>query len=784
MRVSILTVLTLTILNPGNPGAYATAFKGDNPLVSVPKSNTSAPTFAPVEREIASLPNSANSANPIGQHWARSFIEPLVLRGIIPPIDGNSIQPDQFVTQAQFSSIVRNAFGVNPLQSDTDPDRKISRLEALVRLVEVLNLQPRQIAPETLNRYFIDAHNIPESSLSQVAAATENRLIVNYPNIRVLNPNKSATLAEISAFVYQALVSLGEAPTLIQVGNSLRNNPPQRTPSQPSNTSSSAATIRAIEVAENTDYTLGGGDRIAVSVANFPEHNGEYAILSNGLINMPLLGQFKVAGMTILQLERNLEARFSQTMKSPEVTVTLVAARPLNIAIAGEVTRPGAYAMELQVNPTEFPTITQAIQLAGGITQSANLREVKVRRKMGVRGEEIIAVNLWDLFQNGDLRQDLTLRDGDKVIIPTLTRVDLTEAPQLANNNLYPTEPLPAKIAIVGEVFQPGSYTLETGSGGAVLTVTRAIQEAGGITSTANLRQVQVRRPLGNGQEKIIDVDLFALLQGGDLRQDVILKNGDTIIIPTLTNMDLAEAPQIVNNNLYSAESKPVKVAIVGEVARPGPYNLTAESSGGGFLTVTQAIQQAGGITSSANLRQIQVKRLNRNGTEETIDVNLFALIQGGDLRQDVILKSGDTVVIPTADKLAPNEINDLARSTLSPSSIKVNFVGEVLRPGILDVPPNTPLSQAILAAGGFNNRAYEGAVQLIRLSPDGTVEKREISVNFAEGIAEENNPTLRNNDIIVVRPTGLNQFSDDLSNILNATSPFGVIFQLIERLF
>ena len=769
MRVSILTVLTLSILTSGNCDATS------HPLTL---------TFTSSSERIASLPNSANSTPQVGQHWARSFMEPLVLRGIIPPLNSNSIQPDQFVTQAQFSSILQNAFGVNPVQSDIDPNQNVSRLEALVTLVQVLNLQSSQITPESLNRYFIDAHNIPKSNLSQVAAATENRLIVNYPNIRVLNPNKSATLAEVSAFVYQALVSLGEAPTLIQTGNNPTNNPPQRTPTSPPNSPSSSSTIQAIEVAENTDYNLGGGDRIAVFVANFPEHNGEYAILTNGLINMPLLGQFKVAGMTILQLERNLEARFSQTMKNPEVTVTLVSARPLNIAIAGEVTRPGAYALQLQVNPTEFPTITQAIQLAGGITQSANLREVKVQRKMGSGREQIIAVNLWDLFQSGDLRQDLTLRDDDKIIIPTLTRVDLTEAPQLANNNLYPTEPLPAKIAIVGEVFQPGSYTLQTGSGGAVLTVTRAIQEAGGITSTANLRQVKVRRSLNNGQEQIIDVDLFALLQGGDLRQDVILKNGDTIIIPTLTDVDLAEAPQLVNNNLYSAESKPMKVAIVGEVVRPGPYNLTADSASGGFLTVTQAIQQAGGITSSANLRQIQVKRLNRNGTEETINVNLFALIQQGDLRQDVILKTGDTIMIPTADQLTPNEVNDLARSTLSPSSIKVNFVGEVLRPGILDVPPNTPLSQAILAAGGFNNRAYEGAVELIRLSPDGTLEKREISVNFAEGITEENNPTLRNNDIIVVRPTGLNQLSDDLGNILNATSPFGIIFQLIERLF
>ncbi len=779
MRVSILTVLTLAIFTSEQSGVYATVFQEKYPLFAA-ASDSSPHLFSSVavstQQDIA--------FNPIQQHWARGFIEPLVLRGIIPPIDGTTIQPDQFVTQAQFSSILKNAFGVDPLPQNPDPDQPISRINALVILVQLLNLQSRQIAPETLNRYFIDAHNIPKSNLSQVAAATENRLVVNYPNIRVLNPNKSATLAEVSAFVYQALVSRGKAPNLTQAASTSRNNPSQINASSPPLSRSTAATIQAIQVAENTDYTLGGGDRIIVFVANFPEHNGEYIISTNGFINMPLLGQFRVAGMTVQQLERNLEARFSQTMKSPTVTVTLVSARPLNIAVAGEVTRPGAYALPLRVNPTQFPTITEAIQQAGGITQSANLREVKVQRRLSSGREQIIAVNLWDLFQTGDLRQDLTLRDGDRIVIPTLTRVDLTEAPQLANNNLYPTEPLPAKIAIVGEVFQPGSYTLQTGSGGAVLTVTRAIQEAGGITSTANLRQVQVRRPLGNSQEQVIDVDLFALLQGGDLRQDVILKNGDTIIIPTLTSIDLAESQKLVNNNLYSSESKPMKVAIVGEVVRPGPYTLTAETSSGGFLTVTQAIQQAGGITSSANLRQIQVRRINLNGTEERINVNLFALIQQGDLRQDVILKNGDTVMIPTADTLTPNEVNDLARSTLSPNTIKVNFVGEVVRPGLLDVPPNTPLSQAILAAGGFNNRAFEGSVELIRLAPDGTVEKRDISINFAEGIGEANNPTLRNNDIIVVRPTGLNKLSDNLSNVLSATSPFGIILQLLNRLF
>ncbi|MGF1491612.1 MAG: SLBB domain-containing protein [Microcoleaceae cyanobacterium] len=751
-------------------------------------------------------------------YWAQSFIEPLITTGVL---NLNDIQqPDRRINRGEFIELLKKAFGAastdalklntNPLNSNSINSNSISELssesflsraEALVSLVELLNLTATQVQPEQLNQYFTDAAAIPQANLDGIAAATEYRLVVNYPNVRTLNPNRHITLAETAAFIHQALVLTGKIPSLsarieqqqenplptyssVDSTRNLQSNLPTTPPVTRANTSvTNAQRIQAIEIAENADYTLGDGDQIQVEIANFPERNGEYAVQINGQVNIPLLGKFSVEGMTLPQLERILTARYSRTMKDPRVTVSLIAARPLNISVAGEVSRPGAYAVP--VNPGQFPTITQAVQLAGGITQSANIRNVEVQRSLRSGRSQIIAVDLWALSQTGDLRQDLVLRDGDKVLIPALTQTNLAESPQLVTSNLYSTEAKPTKIAIVGEVFRPGSYTLTAGGeGGGFLTITRAIQEAGGITSTANLQNIQVRRQTRSGQIEIINIDLFALLDQGDLNQDLILADGDTILIPTLTAADGIDSARIVGNNLYSPESKPMKVAVVGEVFRPGPYTLTADAAAGGILTVAQAIQQAGGITSTADLRQIQVKRVNSNGVEEVIDVNLFALLQGRDLRQDAILKNGDTVVVPTATQLTPAEVTELARSTLSPSTIRVNFVGEVVRPGVIEVPPNTPLSQAILAAGGFNNRADEGSVELVRLSPDGTVEKRELQVDFATGIGEENNPTLRSNDIVVVRPSGLASFSDDLSPIMSLLSPFTSIFSLINRLF
>ena len=119
---------------------------------------------------------------------------------------------------------------------------------------------------------------------------------------------------------------------------------------------------------------------------------------------------------------------------------------------------------------------------------------------------------------------------------------------------------------------------------------------------------------------------------------------------------------------------------------------------------------------------------------------------------------------------------NDVFRS-----DITVNVVGEVNTPGAQAVPPGTPLNQAILAAGGFNTqRADQGEVELVRLNPDGTVNKRIIQVDFAQGLNEDTNPSLRNQDVIVVNPSGFTKTTDGVSK---AVSPLGGVVGLL-RLF
>ena len=488
-------------------------------------------------------------------------------------------------------------------------------------------------------------------------------------------------------------------------------------------------------------------------------------------------------------------ATYSDPAEAAQIATASFAAdtpQSLNVAVVGEVARPGTHTVTgggtSSVTASPLPTVTGALQKAGGITQTADLRRVQIRRPTKSGSEQIIPVDLWALLQDGDLRQDAILQQGDTIIIPTNPNPTNADAVAIASASFAADTPQSLKIAVVGEVARPGTHTV-TGGGtssdgsSAFPSVTKALQEAGGITQSADLRRVQIRRIAKTGGEQVISVDLWALLQAGDLRQDALLQQGDTIIIPTNPYPNPTEAALIASASFAADAAAPLNIAIVGEVARPGTYTVTGEARSGStdkasFPTVTKAIQVAGGITPGADIRNVIIRRLTRDGSEQTLDIDLWELLQEGDLRQDVILQQGDTILIPTADAIAAAEATELASASFSPDRININVVGEVVQPGIVAVTPNSPLNQALLAAGGFNNRSRKGEVELIRLNANGTVSRRKIEVDFEENLNESTNPLLRNNDVIVVDRSGFTKFTDTVGSV---TRPIGGFFSIFN---
>ncbi len=174
-------------------------------------------------------------------YWAETFIQELANRDIIKGFPDGSFRPNDPVTRAQFAALLSQAMNKAPVRSNatfTDvasnfwantaiqkayttgfmsgysattfrPNENISRVQILVSLANGLGYTPTKPTESTLQNY-ADAATIPAYARNSIAAATENRMVVNYPNLKLLNPNQPSTRAEVAAFIYQALVRSGQ----------------------------------------------------------------------------------------------------------------------------------------------------------------------------------------------------------------------------------------------------------------------------------------------------------------------------------------------------------------------------------------------------------------------------------------------------------------------------------------------------------------------------------------------------------------------------------------------
>ncbi|WP_088240215.1 S-layer homology domain-containing protein [Calothrix rhizosoleniae] len=177
-------------------------------------------------------------------YWAAEFIQELSQRGIIAGFPDGSFRPQEAVTRAQFAAMVRKAFQKSPERQSISfvdvssnywgygaiqeayttgfltgypgnvfrPNENIPRQQVLVALANGLDYTANN-AEDTL-QYYNDSSGIASYARAPIAAATEKQIVVNYPNIKFLNPNRTATRADVAAFIYQALVSNNQASAI------------------------------------------------------------------------------------------------------------------------------------------------------------------------------------------------------------------------------------------------------------------------------------------------------------------------------------------------------------------------------------------------------------------------------------------------------------------------------------------------------------------------------------------------------------------------------------------
>ncbi|MEE4239452.1 MAG: SLBB domain-containing protein, partial [Anderseniella sp.] len=244
---------------------------------------------------------------------------------------------------------------------------------------------------------------------------------------------------------------------------------------------------------------------------------------------------------------------------------------------------------------------------------------------------------------------------------------------------------------------------------------------------------------------------------------------------------------------LSVARPRPIRVALVGEVERPGVYSLTTSETsateGGtatqisGLPTLVDALQKAGGITLNADLRHVVLQRRlpGEVPSFKRAKVDLMQLLREGDLLQNPLLFDGDTIRISRVEQPV-DEAVEVATANFSPQRIQVYILGEVVNPGAIDVAANTPLIQGILAAGGPEfGRANRSNVELVRINRNGSVFRERFTLDLAQGASNAKNPPLRSGDTVLVNRSGLARVSDTIGAISEPISGLVTIFALVR---
>jgi polysaccharide export outer membrane protein len=182
---------------------------------------------------------------------------------------------------------------------------------------------------------------------------------------------------------------------------------------------------------------------------------------------------------------------------------------------------------------------------------------------------------------------------------------------------------------------------------------------------------------------------------------------------------------------------------------------------------------EAGGVTQNGDIRQVVLKRSLPEGNSHKITINLWDAIWSENADQDLIVQDGDSIFVPALPAGADVDRRLVARSKLAPDTVRVRVVGEVKRPGEVEVPPNSALSSAVAIAGGPTEDAELREVVFIRLSEQGDVETQQVNLSNLN-----DNFQIQEGDVLMVPKKEVASTMDFISRLV---SPFNFLLNVVR---
>lgn len=253
------------------------------------------------------------------------------------------------------------------------------------------------------------------------------------------------------------------------------------------------------------NYRLGPEDEIEIKVWDHEDLTRKTRIGLNGSISYPFIGEIKAGGMTVLELQKEIERRLSpKYIIDPHVSIAVTEYKSQKFFVVGNVQRPGTYPLTKNIG------VVEAISLAGGISSATGSGSkptvsgavaIIVRAIPGGKADQPRMPDQTPAGQKetvslsaamvGNPKHNLEIKNGDTVYVPNLM--------------FYAT----------GEVKSPGRYPFDEN-----MTVLMAVTTAGGFTDKASSKGTFILRDTEGGKKKI-KVGL----------EDLILP-GDTVVVP------------------------------------------------------------------------------------------------------------------------------------------------------------------------------------------------------------------------------------------------------------
>ena len=219
--------------------------------------------------------------------------------------------------------------------------------------------------------------------------------------------------------------------------------------------------LAAAAAVSSQDYRLGAGDSIGVQVYQSPDLSLESRVSESGVINYPLIGNVQLGGLSLAEAEKTIAdaLRTGGFVRAPQVNISLKQVRGNQVAVLGQVNRPGRFPLE-----TVNTRVSDMLATAGGVTPTGDDVLILTGQRQGQTFRRVIDIP--GLFLNQKPEDDVVVVGGDTLYV--------NKAPM---------------FYIYGEAQRPGPYRIERG-----MTVMQALAQGGGPTARGSQNRLKLHR--------------------------------------------------------------------------------------------------------------------------------------------------------------------------------------------------------------------------------------------------------------------------------------------------